>query len=160
MNSRLNCRLVICRLRFLGHDLIFVSTKPAAGQLAEFEADLTRHLAGRAAERLIFGDISSRSGGPASSDLAEATRLALHIDARLGLGSEGPIWRGRDLDAYLDDDPENAARVRARLMEAEQRAMVILEQNRNLLVAMAETLNERGILEELEAWLGKVAPEG
>ncbi|MDP2083856.1 MAG: zinc ribbon domain-containing protein [Gemmobacter sp.] len=33
MNSRLNCRLVISNLQFLGHDLIFVSTKPAAGRV-------------------------------------------------------------------------------------------------------------------------------
>ena len=32
LNSRLNFRLVISTLQFLGHDLIFVSTKPAAGQ--------------------------------------------------------------------------------------------------------------------------------
>jgi len=32
LNSRLNFRLVISNLQFHGHDLIFVSTKPAAGQ--------------------------------------------------------------------------------------------------------------------------------
>jgi transposase InsO family protein len=32
LNSRLNFRLVISTLQFLGHDLIFVSTKPAAAQ--------------------------------------------------------------------------------------------------------------------------------
>jgi hypothetical protein len=32
LNSRLNFRLVISTLRFMGHDLIFVSTKPAAAQ--------------------------------------------------------------------------------------------------------------------------------
>lgn len=32
LNSRLNFRLVICNLQFLGQDLIFVSTKPAAAQ--------------------------------------------------------------------------------------------------------------------------------
>ncbi|MCA0964827.1 hypothetical protein, partial [Salipiger bermudensis] len=32
LNSRLNFRLFISTLQFLGHDLIFVSTKPAAGQ--------------------------------------------------------------------------------------------------------------------------------
>ncbi|EHH68697.1 hypothetical protein GMO_00040 [Gluconobacter morbifer G707] len=32
MNSRLNFRFVIPNFQFLGHDLIFVSTKPAAGQ--------------------------------------------------------------------------------------------------------------------------------
>jgi hypothetical protein len=31
LNSRLNFRLVISTLQFHGHDLIFVSTKPAAG---------------------------------------------------------------------------------------------------------------------------------
>ncbi len=33
LNSRLNFRLVISTLQFLGHDLIFVSTKPAAAQI-------------------------------------------------------------------------------------------------------------------------------
>jgi hypothetical protein len=32
LNSRLNFRLVVSTLQFLGHDLIFLSTKPAAGQ--------------------------------------------------------------------------------------------------------------------------------
>lgn len=32
LNSRLNFHLVICNLQILGHNLIFVSTKPAAGQ--------------------------------------------------------------------------------------------------------------------------------
>lgn len=46
-NSRSNFRLVIFTLQLLGHDLIFVSTKPAAGQFslqvpdaAEFERAL------------------------------------------------------------------------------------------------------------------------
>jgi hypothetical protein len=34
LNSRLNFRLVISTLQFLGHDLIFVSTEPAAGHFA------------------------------------------------------------------------------------------------------------------------------
>jgi hypothetical protein len=32
LNARLNAPLVISTLQFLGHDLIFVSTKPAAAQ--------------------------------------------------------------------------------------------------------------------------------
>ena len=34
LNSRANLRLVISTLQFIGHDLIFVSTKPAAGHRA------------------------------------------------------------------------------------------------------------------------------
>lgn len=34
LNSRLNFRLVVSTLQFLGHDLICVSTKPATGHLA------------------------------------------------------------------------------------------------------------------------------
>ncbi|WP_415836526.1 hypothetical protein, partial [Palleronia rufa] len=36
LNSRLNFRLVISNLQFHGHDLIFVSTKPAAGHVIDF----------------------------------------------------------------------------------------------------------------------------
>ncbi len=43
LNSRLNFRLVISTLQLLGHDLIFVSTKPAAAQSAPSEVGLTLH---------------------------------------------------------------------------------------------------------------------
>lgn len=45
LNSRLNFRLVISTLQFLAHDLIFVSTKPAAGHPCQSHASggLLRH---------------------------------------------------------------------------------------------------------------------
>ncbi|WP_233352394.1 hypothetical protein, partial [Pseudogemmobacter humi] len=56
LNSRLNFRLVISTLQFLGHDLIFVSTKPAAAQCKVFGrpkaamiADLQRIAGGQSA---------------------------------------------------------------------------------------------------------------
>ena len=54
--------------------------------LGQLEVELAIKLAGRAAERLVFGEVSAGSGGDLSSDLGQATNLALSLDTRLGLG--------------------------------------------------------------------------
>ncbi|MRX51642.1 AAA family ATPase [Paracoccus sp. S-4012] len=133
--------------------------RPRSGLLREIEADLDRCMAGRAAERLVCGNISAGSGGPSNSDIAEATRIAASIDMRQGLGAEGPLWLGRNLDGYLES-AERRARVRARIEQAEERACVVLQRNRALLEAMAEALTAAGSLEgeELETWTRQVDP--
>jgi hypothetical protein len=42
LNARLNFRLVISTLQVHGHDLIFVSTEPAAGQFARIFVELVQ----------------------------------------------------------------------------------------------------------------------
>ncbi|MRX52134.1 hypothetical protein GI374_17310 [Paracoccus sp. S-4012] len=76
---------------------------------------------------------------------------------RQGLGAEGPLWLGRNLDGYLKD-AERRARVRSRIEQAEERALAILQRNRALLETMAEALAAAGSLEgeELEAWTRRV----
>ncbi len=65
---------------------------------ADFHALRAVHLAGRAAEQLVFGAPGAGSGGPADSDLAQATRLALAEELSAGLGSHGTLWFGAELE--------------------------------------------------------------
>lgn len=116
-----------------------IETAPHAGLLPELEATLARIMAGRAAERLIFGTVSAGAGGSGSSDLAQATQLALSIDSRLGLGSVGPVWLG-DEESTLLRDPETRARVRRLIEAAEERAFSVLSAHQSLLDAMAHEL--------------------
>jgi cell division protease FtsH len=51
-------------------------------------AHLQLKLAGRAAEALLCGDMSSGSGAGAQSDLAQATQLALEAEANFGFGPQ------------------------------------------------------------------------
>ena len=51
-------------------------------------------LAGREAERLVYGDFTAGAGGGEQSDLARATMLAAAYEGSFGLGSLGPIWLG------------------------------------------------------------------
>ena len=91
----------------------------------DIEARIEYVLGGRAAERLVFSEASGGSGGPAHSDLAQATRLAVAIDANLGLGEDGPVWSDGPQATFLSR-PEARARIRARLEAAEDRAMDLL----------------------------------
>ncbi|SIS92756.1 AAA family ATPase [Paracoccus saliphilus] len=129
------------------------------GLLADIEAEIAYMLAGRAAERQILGDIAGGAGGPAESDIAQATRLALAIDVMLGLGADGPVWTAAP-DHELLRDPAIHARIRKRLEAAEQHAENILEAHEPLLRKMAATLHERREVGEAELWLwlSRVSP--
>ncbi|PTE19969.1 AAA family ATPase [Cereibacter changlensis JA139] len=116
-----------------------IETAPQAGLLPELEATLARIMAGRAAERVIFGSMSAGAGGSDSSDLAQATRLALSIDNSLGLGSAGPVWLG-NAESMLLHDTALRARVRRLIEAAEERAVSVLSAHQPLLEAMAREL--------------------
>ncbi|MFX0543629.1 hypothetical protein ACEWPM_018265 [Roseovarius sp. S4756] len=118
---------------------------------------LTHLLAGRAAETIVFGNAGAGSGGSEASDLARATRLAMHNDTRLGLGHESLLWRGRSEHSYLDA-AENNAPIADRLENAEADAKAILEEHSACLREMARNLSEDIILEgaSLHEWLRAV----
>jgi hypothetical protein len=112
------------------------------GVLSDIEDEICQDLAGRAAETLIFGEASAGAGGPASSDLSQATRRALAIETNWGLGDLGPLWMSTP-ETLLLTDHKLRARVRARLEAAEERAGNILAAQRANLRGLAEALLEK-----------------
>ncbi len=131
------------------------------GLPSDLEAELTYHMAGRAAERLICGNVSAGSGGPAHSDLAQATKLAVAIDTLLGLGGYGPVWMDTPPEVVLRD-PKIRARIRHRLETAEARAGEILAAYRGHLEAMAAALARERMLtgDALSEWLAPLKQDG
>ncbi|HCZ01224.1 MAG: hypothetical protein A3D16_21950 [Rhodobacterales bacterium RIFCSPHIGHO2_02_FULL_62_130] len=121
-----------------------VASRPVIGHgiLSEIEAEICHDLAGRAAETLIFGDASAGAGGPASSDLSQATRRALAIETAWGLGDLGPLWLPAPETVLLTDD-KLRTRVRTRLDAAQERAGNILAAQRANLLGLAEALLEK-----------------
>jgi cell division protease FtsH len=123
----------------------------------ELENKMAVLLGGRAAERLIFGHLSTG----AHDDLGKVTQIARHMAARYGMIPElGHVTYDREPSAYLGvAGPEfrqyseaTAARidgaVRSLVDAAYRTAAAVLEENRAVLVAAAgallakETLNE------------------
>ncbi|WP_240547657.1 AAA family ATPase [Paracoccus sp. J56] len=127
------------------------------GLLSDLQDRLTQILAGRAAERLVIGDISAGAGGSADSDLAQATMIATSIQTRYGLGAQGPVWTA-DPETLIALDPDVLFRVRRELEAAEKRAVQILSVHRNLLEEMAEALMASRDMDRTEAqdWLARV----
>ncbi|WP_417239470.1 AAA family ATPase [Celeribacter halophilus] len=112
---------------------------PSALTKADIEDELATLLAGRAAERLVLGGASSGAGGPQNSDLALATRLALDLETRLGLGGEGLTHTDASVPQLLTDQARRL-RVHKHLQKAEARAMEFLEARQAELNALAEEL--------------------
>lgn len=127
------------------------------GLLSDLQDRLVQMLAGRAAERLILGDVSAGAGGSPDSDLAQATMIATSIQTRYGLGAQGPVWTA-DPETLLALDPDVLFRVRRELEAAEKRATQILSTHRSLLEEMAEALMASRDMDRTEAqdWLARL----
>ena len=161
--------LAACLASSKGTDLAFISIVPRSdgtlGFVASFPSErvfLTRQeylerleviLAGRAAEMLTFGEdgVSGGAGGSShTNDLAVATRAALDLVARHGLGPEGSLLWTADPD---EDDLREADRL---LTEAYERIRAKLEENEKGLAAITDALMERQEMtgEELRELVG------
>ncbi len=128
---------------------------------------VTVALAGRAAEELVFNEISSG----AHDDLEKATRLVRKMITEFGMSEElGPLtfgqkydspFLGRDMARDRDYSEEVAAaidrEVRAFIHHCYTRATDLLRKNRDRLDQIAEALLEKETLleEDLEEVLGK-----
>lgn len=125
------------------------------------EAHLAVNLAGRAAERLMFGGPSAGAGGDPDSDLAKATRLAAAMEASWGLG-DTLVWHGSAdmVSRRLDEDAEFRSRIEDFLRQAELRALRILEANKGVLNDIAAALDARAVLnrQEVEPFIGSIIP--
>ncbi|MDH2326414.1 ATP-binding protein [Cereibacter sp. SYSU M97828] len=122
----------------------------------------TLDLAGRAAERLMLGSISTGSGGSSASDIALATRRIIDEELSSGLGSSGPLYYGPAPNISVAGlSSELQAMLRQRLLDAEEDAFSILRVNRRLLGDMTRDLVSDKILigGKLDAFLSQVVKE-
>ena len=136
---------------------------------SEVQANLAMTLGGRAAERLIFSDLSAGASG----DLKAATRLARMMVTQWGMSERiGPVFfraseehpfLGREMSESRDHSEhtaqiidEEVARI---LREADDRAYRLLEEHREDLEKLTESLIEREVLTvgEIEELIGKRA---
>lgn len=117
------------------------------GRRSEIESLLAIDLAGRAAERLVLGQICRGAGGPATSDLARATQTAAALELSWGLG-DSPVWLAPPevAMAQMRLDPALRTRVAEHLLRAEAQATRNLVANRSLLEEMAAALVERKLI--------------
>lgn len=106
---------------------------------------LSAILAGRAAERIGFGDVTIGSGIGEDSDLSRATTLAETIETKGG-GILHNVYLPSDLSRNLVYVPGLMNAVKRRLDDAEKRASEILEANSKLHRAIAEALETAGYL--------------
>lgn len=122
---------------------------PHAGDRAAMTATLIRHLAGRAAEAEVLGDISDGAGGSAASDLAQATRAALQEALSLGRGGD-LVWHPATEDPAVLYARHRGLRDRItrRLDGAYACAGRIIRANRTAVEAIAAHLVVDGHLDE------------
>jgi ATP-dependent Zn protease len=106
-------------------------------------------LAGRAAEKLIFGDTGIGSGGTSASDLARATKLATDAETLFGLGQHLPLlYRSvNDSPSILSLDKQLASDVHKRLVQAELIASELLSKNKGQLLLLARHLADAKVLD-------------
>lgn len=123
-------------------------------------------LAGRVAEQVVFGEVSSG----AENDLKQATRLARRMVSQWGMSEKlGPaafarneehVFLGREMAQQRDFSEQTAQlideEVLALIRDCEQQVRALLEQNRAPLDALAMALLERESLsaDEVAALLG------
>ncbi|UWQ32188.1 AAA family ATPase [Leisingera sp. M527] len=129
---------------------------PNAGLDTDFDRQLYVHLAGRAAERLIFGTVSGGAGGGATSDLAQAARMVLAMDFELGLGAFGNGWFGPQDPSRLTASERQ--RLQERLDYAEDHARALLYPHQQLLKDMAADLVQKREFDNkaVRSWLRDV----
>lgn len=121
--------------------------------LIKLQGTLTGLMGGRAAEELVFGDITTGAG----NDLKQATRLARLMVCNWGMSTEmGPqtfgaqeevLFLGREIARNQDFSEDTARRIDAEvnklLKECHQKAKEILRVNRDKLELIARRLIER-----------------
>lgn len=123
-------------------------------------------LAGRAAEEVILGTVSSGAGGGTESDLAKATLMATSAITALGLGSAStPIWSGMPTPESIDllqiRRPDIARQVEERLDRAYAVAKGLISANADAVLRIVDRLIEVEIMSgaEVAALLPTPAPQ-
>ena len=137
----------------------------------QLESRLIALLAGRAAEKVVFGQLNTG----ASNDLQRATEIARKMVCEFGMsdiigpvrysGQQDEVFLGRELGQGRDHSEETArsidSEVRRLIVEAEHAAEKLMEDNIDLLHHLSKTLLEREVLDASELQLlvdGKELP--
>lgn len=114
------------------------STTPELAQ-----AQLRLCLAGRAAERLILGEAANGAGVGPTSDLAQATRLALKIELNWSFDGADLIWQDVDRVTLASLSSEQHRRVRTHLQKAHNEVTQLLKTNLHSLEEISTELMRR-----------------
>ncbi len=137
----------------------------------ELESDLSMTMGGRAAEKLVFGELSTG----AASDLESATKLARNMVMRFGMSDKvgsvsfsgtQEVFIGRDWAKERNYSEKTAetidGEVRRLVEQAEKKAAGILGKNRKVLDKLAKILLEKEVVEgyELDELLGLKPKDG
>ena len=123
-------------------------------------ADMVSLLGGRAAEEVVFSDITSG----ASNDLERVTKMAREMVTRLGMSSTlGPmvygkkdemVFLGKEFTEQRDYSESVAEKIDIEVKEivsdAYQRALDILKEHRDILEILAEKLLEQETIDSKE----------
>jgi cell division protease FtsH len=143
---------------------------------AELRDQLAILLAGRVAERIVFGEISSG----ASNDLERATEIAHNMVTRLGMSAKlGSLTYGKQQQlAFLgvaSQEERNFSEETARLIDSEVKALIdaaetraaeLISARRAALDSLVETLIEKEVVDAnelkriIEAHPATTAPRG
>jgi ATP-dependent Zn protease len=124
----------------------------------DIRAMMAAVLAGREAEDLIFGDVTSGGGTGFTSDLAQATSLGIRAECAWGFGAS-LSWISPDTPITLLPDAVRD-RVEARLRAGQEDARRVITQHRGEVERVADALLERRELDGafLAELLAGVAP--
>ncbi len=151
---------IIARGQAGGYTLILPDSDRTLVSRNKILADMVSLMGGRAAEEIVFSDITSG----ASNDLERVTKMAREMVTRLGMSSKlGPMVYGKkDEMVFLGkefteqrDYSESVAEmidieVRELVSDAYQRAIDILKERRDILEVLAEKLLEQETVDKKE----------
>ena len=162
---------IVSRGMALGYTMALPTEDRYLQSKSEFEDKIAGLLGGNAAERLIFGDTTTG----ASNDIEKATELARRMVTEYGMSEKlGPlafgkrdelIFLGREIGEQRNYSDEVAKQideeVRAIIDRNYERAMQVLIQHKDKLVALAEKLIEQETVEgpEFEALFADLPPK-
>jgi cell division protease FtsH len=151
---------IIPRGRALGYTLTLPTEDKYLVTKSELVDELAMLLGGRAAEEMVFGELTTGD----QNDIEKATKLARKMVCEYGMSEklgavtlgqkQGEVFLGRDLATHQDYSDRVAYQidqeVRRLVDEAYKRARKILEENRERLETIARTLIEKETLEKEE----------
>ncbi len=156
---------IIPRGRALGYTMSSPNEDRFTHSKVDLESILAMTMGGRAAESLVFKELSTG----ASNDLEQATKTARNMVVRFGMSSKvgsvsytggQEVFIGRDWGKdrnYSEKTAETIdAEVRRLVEDAEKKAVAILTKHRKVLDKLAKILLEREVVEgwELDELLG------